>query len=492
MPLKSPILLLPLAPLVVAAAFAGCGASTGIGSIALDADASSIDALADTSSTTDTSTDTPADYSFADAASTSARAVAVGPSFACALLASGLVDCWGAIFIGNPPTPSMCGGTNSCFTTPVQMPGFSHAVAIAAGNGYICGVLEQAGAEDGSSATAVECLGDNVAGELGSNALYTAYSTTPMAVQSLYGVTAITAGGRHTCTVLGDRASASAGTVQCWGDDEFGELGNGSLGPDQCGSAGACALAPVAVENLSQVVSVAAGVEHTCALLSGGSVACWGDNSYGELGNGGFAGPDTCGTLPCAQSPVMVPNLSGVASIAAGGYHSCAVLTDRTVECWGRNDSGELGLGLATGPQSCLKGTYCATAPTPVPGLTGVVALALGNAHSCALLADRTVQCWGLAGGGELGNGNSTGPDACNGASPPAACSTSPVKVSALDHVVQLAAGSLSSCAVLSNGTVDCWGDNTLGELGDGTSEGPEQCAGAPCSTTPVLVGLGL
>jgi alpha-tubulin suppressor-like RCC1 family protein len=472
-----------LAELLLPVAVAACGASTGLQGVSPAADAS-LDVLEDSPFSTDTSADTSTDAPFfTDAASTSVRGIAVGPLFACALLTNGTVECWGIVYIGNPPWPMMCDGTNSCFTTPQPMPGFSEAVSIAVGNGYTCAIISR----DGSSAGVVDCLGDNTAGELGTGTPLTPGSITAVQVQSLYGVTAMTAGGRHTCGLLGDKASASAGSVQCWGDDAYGELGNGSLGPDQCHGV-PCSAGPVAVQGLSNVVSVAAGTDHTCALLAGGSVACWGDNAYGELGNGDPTGPAMCGKSPCAMSPVTVPNLSGVVAIAAGAYHSCAVLSDRTVECWGRNDSGELGLGLATGPEACPNGTYCSTSPMPVSGLTGVVALALGDAHSCALLTDRTVQCWGLASAGELGDGDSTGPEGCNAPNTPIVCSTKPVPVTALGDVHRLSAGSASSCAILLNGTVDCWGDNTVGELGDGTSIGPDLCAGMACSTTPVPV----
>jgi Regulator of chromosome condensation (RCC1) repeat len=422
---------------------------------------------------------------FADANSTLARGIAVGPLFACVVLASGAVQCWGAVYIGNPPIPMMC-GTQSCFTTPVPMPGFSEAVAVAAGDGYFCAII----AQDGRSVGTVECLGDNTASQLGLGNLNTAATITAARVTSLSGATAIALGGRHSCVILGEKASGPAGSVQCWGDNVYGELGGGYPGPDQC-ETGACSVSPIPVKGLSNVVTIAAGAEHTCALLTDGTVSCWGDNAYGELGNGTSSGPSTCGKTPCATSPVMVPNLSGVVAIAAGGNHTCAALSDGSVKCWGRNDSSELGLGVTSGPESCADGTYCSTSPTSVLGLGGVVDLALGDSHSCAVLKDRSVQCWGIAAAGELGNGSSKGPEQCDVPhTPPIVCSTKPVPVTALSGVVHLAAGSVSSCAIRSDGAIDCWGDNTLGELGDGTSMGPNECAGMACSTTPVPVEL--
>src|SRR5262249_16263395 len=130
---------------------------------------------------------------------------------------------------------------------------------------------------------------------------------------------------------------------------------------------------------------------HSCARMADGTVKCWGANGLGELGDG---------TTTDRALPTTVPGLAGVAQLALGGQHSCARLDDGTVKCWGGNFSGELGDGTTTAKSK----------PTAVPGLTGVAKLALGgsagvSAHSCALMNDGTVKCWGYNGHGQLGDG---------------------------------------------------------------------------------------
>jgi alpha-tubulin suppressor-like RCC1 family protein len=129
----------------------------------------------------------------------------------------------------------------------------------------------------------------------------------------LSGITAIAAGASHTCALLTD------GTVQCWGNNDNGQLGNGTMSMDGCST-------PVAVSSLSGVTAIAAGGRLTCALLTGGTVQCWGDNY---------------------TTPVTVSGLSGVTAIDAGEHHTCALLMDRTVQCWGENEYGELGTGVS-------------------------------------------------------------------------------------------------------------------------------------------------
>jgi alpha-tubulin suppressor-like RCC1 family protein len=293
-------------------------------------------------------------------------------------------------------------------------------------------------------------------------------------------------GGYSACAVLSD------GTVQCWGNDSTGQLGQG-LSTDDSGFAPPSQSPwPMAVTGLTGATAVSVGSDFignggfACALLSEGTVKCWGVNDFGQLGNG---------TTTDSSTPVAVLGLSGVTAISAGLDFACALLSDGTVRCWGSNADGQLGNG-ATGPESCclfnlsdggcLDGIRsCATTPVTVNGLTGVTAISTGNS-ACALLSDGTAQCWGDNSAGELGIGTTAGPD------------TTPVTVSGLASVTAISAGAYSGCAVLSDGRVRCWGDDTAGQLGNGTTTGLDTCcvalfsdggcAIAPCSTTPVEV----
>lgn len=410
-------------------------------------------------------------------------AVSVGHWFTCALLDGGTVACWGNNSIGQfgdgtSNGPQSCYGFPGCSDTPVAVADLTDATAISAGGAHACAL--RAGGT-------VECWGWNGYGQLGDGTSSgpqmcsdAACSTTPVMVSDLMGVTAISAGWSNTCALL------TGGTVACWGDNSVGELGNGTTsGPQTCNPpgypGGACSPAPVVVPGLTGVVAVSAGYQYACALLAGGTVACWGWNDYGELGIDGSSGPQMCAGTPCSTTPVTVPGVTGATAISAGLYSACALLSGGTVMCWGWSVLGG--------------GTSDSLSPVTVPGLTGATAMSTSGADACALFAGGTVACWGLNDVGELGDGTSTGPQMCPdpGATPPqVSCSTTPVAVSGLTGVTAMSAGQDRTCALLSGGTVMCWGLNDYGALGDGTTTGPETCyGGAPCSTTPVEV-LGL
>ncbi len=281
--------------------------------------------------------------------------------------------------------------------------------------------------------------GDNEFGQLGDGS--TAIASVPVPVSGLTGVKAIAAGEDHSLALLGN------GTVMAWGDNEDGQLGDGNHQESEV---------PVAVKGLTGVKAIAAGGNHSLALMSNGSVMAWGDNEAGELGSGGTKSSDV---------PVAVKGLSRVSAISAGGEFSLALLSNGTVEGWGSNESGQIG----TGTEEKEEGEgQRSDVPIGVEGLTGVTAIAAGSDHALALVGGGTVMAWGEDNFGELGNGKT------------AAREPRPAAVGGLSGVVAISAGGQDSEALLSGGSVMTWGTNHFGQLGDGTSGSP--------SDVPVLV----
>lgn len=181
-------------------------------------------------------------------------------------------------------------------------------------------------------------------------------------------------------------------------------------------------------------VGIAVGFRHACAVLSDGSVRCWGDNANSQLGNSSVGG--------ASFRPVAVVGLSGAIQIGSGGDHTCAVLNDNTVRCWGQNGLGQLGTGSSSAPTP---------APTKVVGVSGATSVATSTTHSCAVVSGGKVTCWGDA--NKLGNGYSL--------SQPSSAVTLP----GLSGVGSISVGDASSCAATSLG-VWCWGGNQMGQLG--------------------------
>jgi alpha-tubulin suppressor-like RCC1 family protein len=232
-----------------------------------------------------------------------------------------------------------------------------------------------------------------------------------------------------------------------------------ALAPTGVGPAGARSTAEATSPALTGVVSVAAGSSQSCALLRNHRVRCWGDNSYGGLGDGSTT-PRSRAVL--VRNPDGTGPLTDATAIATGNYHTCALLATRQVACWGDNGDGQLGIG-STEAQRVL--------PTLVANESGESALddvaqitAGGNA-TCARLLSGQVRCWGHNAFHELGNGTDDGSDL-------------PVAVSSiagggpLTGVTQIDGGDAHTCARVASGGVVCWGSNTLGRLGDGTADG--------------------
>ncbi|MCB0995230.1 MAG: hypothetical protein KDB21_09080, partial [Acidimicrobiales bacterium] len=349
-----------------------------------------------------TTTDSPAPT--AVAAVTDAADVEVGDTHACARRIAGQVVCWGYNGVG-----ALGDGTKLNSTTPVAVTGVADAVDLGVGQSHTCAVR---------SDTTVWCWGSGLSGQL-ADGFTTMARTAPAPVPGLADVTELSVGAATSCVRHVDRS------VTCWGADDAGQLGTGIVSGTPQG--------PV----VADATDLDAGRAHTCAVRSDETVACWGDNGAGQLG-------DT--TTASRLFPTQVIGLGQMADVAVGGRHTCGVGVDGDVFCWGADDHGQRGRGTA------------ADAPvtaTVVGGLTATAAAVVaGDDHTCALVIDGTVSCWGANSLGAVG-------------APDAGDVRSPTAVAGVSGVTALAAHGATSCAIHTTGAVTCWGEGigeTLGQ----------------------------
>jgi Tol biopolymer transport system component len=296
-------------------------------------------------------------------------------------MANGGVKCWGEDNDGQIGT----GVTVTHYTTPQDVSGVSAARAVAAEGDHSCALL---------ASGAAKCWGNSGNGELGAGYPIGGAQPTPQDVLLTEPAQSLEAGWSHTCAVT------VAGGAQCWGSPYFvGDGDSTNTSPR---------ARPVDVVGMtSGVTAIAPGMGHSCALSVTG-VKCWGFDSEGELGNG------TMSSYPPAWSPVPVVGLpDGIQGIASGAHHTCAIKPNGGLVCWGENTYGQLG----------NNSTNNSSTPVPVSGLgSGVMAVAAGRRHTCALLDTGIVKCWGENAFGQLGRG-------------PGGNSLVPVKVDFVDHV---------------------------------------------------------
>jgi hypothetical protein len=283
------------------------------------------------------------------------------------------------------------------------------------------------------------CWGRNRFGQLGDNSVSAKSTRASLVTQpSLTGFTSIATSNSHTC------ARTSDGSAYCWGDNSSGQLGNGTT----TDSSGAVQVTTDSSGTfLTNVSAISVGTNASCALISDGTVWCWGDNGEGQLGD---RTSDSSSFAVQVEKASKTP-LSTVTAISVGTDHACAVLSDKSAWCWGDNSDGATGAGTAVAREGAVRVTKAANAV-----FTNVVSISAGNAHTCALLGDKTVWCWGLNAYGQLGNGSTT---------------TSLVAVSAgLTNIAILGQSTGNhTCAVSATNILSCWGANTSGQLGDGT-----------------------
>jgi alpha-tubulin suppressor-like RCC1 family protein len=310
----------------------------------------------------------------------------------------------------------------------------------------------------------------------------------------------------------------SDGTIKCWGSNDKGQLGSGS---------GAMTSAtPVKVSGINSALQVTVGYAHACAVLSDGTARCWGDNTTGQLGNNSTSGSSTPVQVSGITTAIAISAGSQTAQVSDYSAHTCAVLSDGTVKCWGWNYFCQLGNGQRTCGGNC--GCNTSHVPVSVNGVTSAVAVAMSGADSCALLRDAGVYCWGDDNQGEISGsmtvsvptvmlapsptGDSfmvldpTGTirgwghdyDGQLGDGTTGADKSTAVTVMGVTNAVAMAVEGVTNdrppghgCAVLSDHHVRCWGDNAYGQLGNGSTNNSLSPVAVTGITSATAIALG-
>ncbi len=426
---------------------------------------------------------TPVTVSGIDGVAADAIYIAAGTSRSCAVISDGTIRCWGANWLGD--------NTSNPSNTPVTVQGIaSGATKVGVGYANSCALVNGG----------VKCWGW---ANYGVNGVY-ANAATPVDIAGLTtNVIDIAVGWTNACAVT------TAGAVKCWGTNASGELGNGTSTDS---------ATPVQVTGLTSGVTSISGISGSfCARLSTSEVKCWGDSSYGRQGNqkgpGHRFSPVDLTTLPANTTALqfgnflcVLNNLGGVSCVGNNGQHGtmgngtwsnavtfqnvtglasgvsklastthtiCALLTDKTVKCWGYSNIGQVGDGATTSRN----------VPVAVSGITDAIDIyAYKSGHGfCVILNDKTVKCWGSNDQYQLGDGTNTNRSA-------------PVAVVGLADVSKLALSTSGACALLTDQTVKCWGLGNSGQIGDGTNNNrtsPTQVSGLGVSSGVVDITAG-
>lgn len=350
-----------------------------------------------------------------------ATQVSAGTHGSCALTDAGSVRCWGDNYRGQLGDGTV--HTESFSSLPSTVVGLpSKMVSITSGDEHNCAIAENHTAW---------CWGNNHSGQLGDGT--TTDRGKPVQVKGLTNVISIAAGSVETCAVVGATASATSGAAKCWGYNYRGKLGDGTTTARKL---------PTQVHGLtSGVTAISTGSGHTCAVTSAGTAKCWGDGSSGQLGSG---------STTSSKVPVAVKNLTGIATVSAGAESSCATTTTGAAWCWGTSYVNDTKWRVDTAPKA-------------VTGLTTGVNVIAAGIDTCAVQAG-AAKCWGYNESGTVGDGTDSGR-----ANPVTASGLGSGVATITTSVERISGGAVTghSCAVTTAGAVTCWGDNSMGELGD-------------------------
>ena len=394
--------------------------------------------------------------------------IAASTNHSCALRSDGALFCWGdnqLEQLGVPPDDLFPEFSTSL---PMQVPTTSHYVSLSVGFGHTC-ALEEGGD--------LECWGQGDQGQLGQELTTPTGRTyepqtvmvdvTPMGeptpvYEALTGIAQFELGESHSCAVL------SGGTASCWGSNSHGQVGDGRVGVVSIGEEVNYATQVLTAAGdppqvLSGAQKVSAGDVHTCALMLDQTVWCWGGNGLDQLGDAAITDLSTVAVL----TPV-----TSATDIAAGDDHTCALMADQTVNCWGNNAEGQLGADPTITTSSATPVVVTTDGATP---LGGVVSLAVGVDASCAVVTSGEIYCWGLNDEGQLGTPiPSVAPFNTFHAT----------RVAAFDRAHEVSVGGAHTCATR-DGEVFCWGRNDENQLGNGGAPSSRYASKVPLDLAP-------
>ena len=400
--------------------------------------------------------------------------VVIGSEHSCALLADGAVKCWGlGEFgqLGQASQQNVGDGANEMGSdlVAVDLGSSGTAISIAAGCHHTCVILQDHSVKCWGRATSGR-LGSGTGGaddnvgdgpnEMGDNLAAVPLGTGKSAI-------ALAAGCALTCAILNDH------TLKCWGGGSFGKTGQGNTenlgnGPNELGDN----LEAVQLGTGKTALAVTAGGHFTCVLLNDGSVKCFGRNHNGQLGIGHQNDiGDSSGEMGDSLVSVNLGTGKTALSIAAGTAHVCAVLNDGSAKCWGQGTHGRLGLGSSSfyGRSVSDMGDNL---PTISLGTSKrALSMSAGRYHTCAVLSDHSLKCWGRSNVGQIGQGNTLDVGDSSGEMGEA---LPIVNLGSSKTALFSFAGGVDaqhSCALLNDGTVKCWGSGDNGMLGQGGTD---------------------
>jgi alpha-tubulin suppressor-like RCC1 family protein len=377
------------------------------------------------------------------------QALALGFKHTCALRQGATVQCWGDNALGEggdaPPQVLLPLSPGMRLAPILDGP----ATAMEAGEGFNCALM---------ATGKIDCWGDNTYGNLGQGPGAASPGTADLATG--YTAVQVSVGETSSCAVL------AGGAVKCWGDNRYAQLGIGNKinQGDQAGQMGDN-LPFVTLGSGHTARAIAVGDAHVCALLDDFQIACWGDNVYGQLGlEDNVTRGDGLNPLRSTTEVTSLGSLNHAVALSAAGDRTCALLDNGQVKCWGVNYYGELGLGVSDGSWGDLPGSMGDNLPSVDLGAgRSALAVAAGEQHTCAILDDRSLKCWGRNDSGQLGldDGLSRGikPEDMGDSLPTVDLGTGRTALA-------VAAGAAHTCALLDNHQVKCWGLNADGELG--------------------------